>query len=92
MTQYLGEILTPRAGLSTPAEFRDNLALIAASLDRKAGRKWRPLEDTAVAALRFKNGALGTIEAATSAFPGLTGIAITLSVYLIEAKRTFASC
>jgi UDP-N-acetyl-2-amino-2-deoxyglucuronate dehydrogenase len=29
------------------------------------------VEDTAVAALRFKNGAIGTIEAATSAFPGL---------------------
>lgn len=29
------------------------------------------VEDTAVAALRFKNGALGTIEAATSAYPGL---------------------
>ncbi len=29
------------------------------------------VEDTAVAALRFRNGALGTIEAATSAFPGL---------------------
>ncbi len=29
------------------------------------------VEDTGVAALRFKNGALGTIEATTSAFPGL---------------------
>ena len=29
------------------------------------------VEDTAVAGLRFKNGALGTIEAATSAYPGL---------------------
>ena len=29
------------------------------------------VEDTAVAALRFKSGALGVIEAATSAFPGL---------------------
>ncbi len=29
------------------------------------------VEDTAVAAVRFKNGALGTIQAATSAFPGL---------------------
>lgn len=29
------------------------------------------VEDTAVVALRFKNGALGVIEAATSAFPGL---------------------
>jgi UDP-N-acetyl-2-amino-2-deoxyglucuronate dehydrogenase len=29
------------------------------------------VEDTAVAALRFNNGALGVIEAATSAYPGL---------------------
>jgi predicted dehydrogenase len=29
------------------------------------------VEDTAVACVRFKNGALGVIEAATSAFPGL---------------------
>lgn len=29
------------------------------------------VEDTAVACLRFKNGALGVIEAATSAYPGL---------------------
>ena len=29
------------------------------------------VEDTAVAAIRFKNGALGTIEATTSVFPGL---------------------
>jgi predicted dehydrogenase len=29
------------------------------------------VEDTAVATLRFNNGALGTIEAATSAYPGL---------------------
>src|SRR3990172_1384105 len=29
------------------------------------------LEDVGVAAIRFKNGALGTIEATTSAFPGL---------------------
>src|SRR5260370_35515393 len=29
------------------------------------------VEDTGVAAVRFKNGALGVIEATTSAFPGL---------------------
>ncbi len=50
LTQYLGEILTPRSGLLTPAEFREKLAMTAAALDRKEGRKWRPLEDTAVAA------------------------------------------
>lgn len=30
------------------------------------------VEDTAVASVRFKNGALGTIQAATSAYPGLS--------------------
>ena len=50
LTQYLGEILTPRSGLWTPEEFRDALARVAADLDRKSGRTWRPLEDTAVAA------------------------------------------
>jgi predicted metalloprotease with PDZ domain len=50
LTEYLGEILTPRSGLSTPQEFLDSLAREAAALDREAGRTWRPLEDTAVAA------------------------------------------
>jgi predicted metalloprotease with PDZ domain len=50
LTEYLGEILTPRSGLQTPEEYRDELAMTAAALDRSAGRAWRPLEDTTVAA------------------------------------------
>ena len=50
LTQYLGEILAPRSALNTPEEFREELALEAAALDRESGRTWRPLEDTAVAA------------------------------------------
>ncbi len=50
LTNYLGEILAPRAGLQTPEEFRETLAMTAASMDRQSGRTWRPLEDTAVAA------------------------------------------
>ena len=50
LTEYLGEILTPRSGLSTPADFLDELARVAARLDNEAGRVWRPLADTAVAA------------------------------------------
>jgi len=46
LTEYLGEILTPRSGLYTPEEFRDEMARIAAALDQEAGRKWRPLQDT----------------------------------------------
>ncbi|HEY3824133.1 MAG TPA: hypothetical protein VGL82_06220 [Bryobacteraceae bacterium] len=50
LTEYLGEILAPRSGLWTEQEFLDSLAREAAALDHEAGRTWRPLEDTAVAA------------------------------------------
>ncbi|HVW83248.1 MAG TPA: hypothetical protein VHB50_01140, partial [Bryobacteraceae bacterium] len=50
LTEYLGEILTPRSGLSTTEDFFDSLADEAAILDKEMGRTWRPLEDTAVAA------------------------------------------
>ncbi len=50
LTEYLGEILTPRSGLWTPEDYRESLAATAAELDQKSGRTWRPLEDTAVAA------------------------------------------
>lgn len=55
LTQYLGQILTPRSGLLTADEFREDLAITAAALDRKFGRTWRPLEDTAVAAQLLYN-------------------------------------
>jgi predicted metalloprotease with PDZ domain len=56
LTQYLGQILTARSGLLTAEEFRENLAITAAALDRKSGRAWRPLEDTAVEAQLLYNG------------------------------------
>lgn len=50
LTQYLGNILTARSGLRTPELYREGLALTAAEMDTQAGRGWRPLVDTAVAA------------------------------------------
>ena len=50
LTEYMGEVLTPRSGLWTSEQYRDYLAITAASLDNEYGRRWRPLEDTAVAA------------------------------------------
>ena len=50
LTNYLGEILASRSGLWSPEDYRESLASTAAELDNKAGRTWRPLEDTAVAA------------------------------------------
>jgi predicted metalloprotease with PDZ domain len=50
LTDYLGIVLATRCGLWTNQNFLENLALNAAMLDRQAGRAWRPLADTAVAA------------------------------------------
>jgi predicted metalloprotease with PDZ domain len=50
LTNYLGEVLAPRSGIWTAEDYRESLANTAAELDTKAGRTWRPLEDTAVAA------------------------------------------
>ncbi|HKD45018.1 MAG TPA: M61 family peptidase, partial [Candidatus Angelobacter sp.] len=47
LTDYLGNILAARTGLRSPEQFRDNLAYTAAMLEHRAGRTWRPLQDTA---------------------------------------------
>ena len=46
-TQYWGFVLTARAGMWTPQEFRDGLAMVAANYDKnREGFQWRSLEDT----------------------------------------------
>ena len=47
LTDYLGNLLAERSGLLSPEQYRESLALTAASLDHRTGRSWRPLEDTA---------------------------------------------
>jgi predicted metalloprotease with PDZ domain len=47
LTDYLGGILAARVGLRSPEQFREHLAFTAAELDHRAGRTWRPLQDTA---------------------------------------------
>ncbi len=47
LTDYLGNVLTARSGLWSDEQYREYLALIAASMDHTIGRAWRPLEDTA---------------------------------------------
>jgi predicted metalloprotease with PDZ domain len=50
LTQYAATVLPPRSGLWSPEYARDRIAQIAGNLDHQAGRTWRPLADTAVAA------------------------------------------
>jgi predicted metalloprotease with PDZ domain len=50
LTQYIGELLSTRAGVRDEEAYRDALAQTAAYLDHQAGRNWRSLQDTATAA------------------------------------------
>jgi predicted metalloprotease with PDZ domain len=56
MTQYLGNVLAARSGLKSQEQYREILALSAASLDNKPGREWRSTEDTAIAASVLRGG------------------------------------
>jgi predicted metalloprotease with PDZ domain len=47
--EYLGELLMVRAGLVEPGEYREMLAWTLGDLVRRDGRRWRSLEDTAIA-------------------------------------------
>ncbi|HKQ88472.1 MAG TPA: alpha/beta hydrolase-fold protein [Candidatus Acidoferrales bacterium] len=51
LTDYLGQVLATRSGLWTPQQFREQFAREAALLDAEPGREWRPLQDTADAAV-----------------------------------------
>ena len=50
LTEFLGELLTARSGLVTPAQAREQFAQTAAMLEHRAGRRWRSLQNTANAA------------------------------------------
>ena len=47
LTEYWGEVMTARSGLWTREDYRQALALTAATMDHMPGRTWRPLQDTA---------------------------------------------
>jgi predicted metalloprotease with PDZ domain len=55
MTEYWGDVLMGRTGLWTPERYRQNLATVAAELDNRSGRTWRPLQDTAVSVQTMNN-------------------------------------
>jgi len=51
LTDYLGATLTARSGLWKPEQAREDLARLAATYDRRPGRAWRSLQDTADSAV-----------------------------------------
>lgn len=56
LTQYLGQVLTARAGMLTFDEHRERIAGRVGYLANRSGREWRPLEDTAIAAYTLRGG------------------------------------
>ncbi len=50
LTTYLGTVLAARSGLRSAEQTRDHIALLASTLDHRAGRTWRSLENTSRAA------------------------------------------
>ncbi len=50
LTDYLGNILAARSGIWTPEQFRQSLAIDAASMATHVGRTWRSLQDTTTGA------------------------------------------
>jgi predicted metalloprotease with PDZ domain len=55
LTEYLEELLAGRSGLRTPEQEHEEIARVAALLDAEPGRQWRPLQDTADAAVFLYN-------------------------------------
>src|SRR5581483_445512 len=49
LTEYYGVVLGARIGLGSPEWFREFIADRTPNLDNNGGRKWRSLEDTAIA-------------------------------------------
>jgi predicted metalloprotease with PDZ domain len=50
LTTYLGTVLAARSGLWTTEQAHEHLAALASTLDHRAGRTWRSLENTSRAA------------------------------------------
>ena len=51
LTEYLGEVLTVRSGLWNQGQAREDIARLADKYEHRTGRSWRPLQDTADAAV-----------------------------------------
>jgi predicted metalloprotease with PDZ domain len=56
LTEYLGHVLMVRSGLESTNDFLPQFALEVDSLIHTTGRRWRPLEDTAIASHLLRGG------------------------------------
>lgn len=80
LTEYWAAVMAARAGFWTPSEFRQVLAMTAATLDHTPGRTWRSLQDTADMAslLYYAPSTWGNWRRGTAFYP--EGILLWLDV------------
>ncbi|ELX13932.1 M61 glycyl aminopeptidase family [Janthinobacterium sp. HH01] len=62
LTSYLGDVIATRSGLWNQEQFLGSLASNAAYFDRRSGRQWRDLEDTAMSAMDLWNNGGGAYD------------------------------
>jgi predicted metalloprotease with PDZ domain len=88
LTSYLGAVLTARSGLLTAGQVGEELAIMAARLDNRPGRAWRPLADTAVAAqvLFRSRGDWGSLRRGVDFYP--EGVLIWLEADVLIRTKT----
>lgn len=71
LTTYLGTVLAARSGLRSAEQTREHIALLASTLDHRAGRTWRSLENTSRAAqiLYFASSEWASYRRGTDFYP-----------------------
>jgi len=88
LTQYLGEVLTVRSGLTPFSDYLPNLASKLDFLNGEKGREWRSLEDTAISSwqLRAHSEAWGALRRGQDYYD--EGLVIWLEADALIRERT----
>jgi predicted metalloprotease with PDZ domain len=88
LAEYLGELLMVRSGMIDAAEYRRMLTATIDSLVHREGRRWRSLEDTAVASPLLRDGSPNWSELRRGQDYYFEGALIWLEADAIIRERT----
>ncbi len=88
LTEYLGEVLMVRSGMISQAEYRAMLAGSIGNLAHQEGRRWRSLEDTAIASYLLRDGSPNWNELRRSQDYYFEGALVWLEVDAIIREKT----
>ncbi len=88
LTEYLGEVLMVRSGMISQGEYRMMLAGSIGNLKHQAGRRWRSLEDTAIASYLLRDGSPNWNELRRSQDYYHEGALVWLEVDAIIREKT----